>query len=233
MTVTYISFSSKHPRLHVNSGLLQMPLLEKGGLSGNHLKVRQQRDWDSSKAIHTLWKVSLNQHTSYNPSQQLKHPRMSKRAPALLGGGGCGTGKALTIPSAGSPGSHGVMENPVHPHQKPAYTKAQQKSQHQINLLFGYIIGDKVILRGVHHRLVSVVRNNIMDVMPVGRTNKETQSAGAKQKTFVVQQPGSALPGLGHTLCLWRATSSSRKINAFLVFIFNIRDAQESGLSLG
>ena len=58
---------------------------------------------------------------------------------------------ALTIPSASSPGSHCIMENPIHPHQKPAYTKAQQKSQHQINLLLGYIVSHKVILRGVHH----------------------------------------------------------------------------------
>lgn len=60
-------------------------------------------------------------------------------------------GAALTIPPAGSPGSHRVVENPIHPDQKPAYTKAQQKSQHQINLLLRYIVSHKVILRGVHH----------------------------------------------------------------------------------
>jgi len=79
---------------------------------------------------------------------------------------------ALTIPSAGSPGSHCVMENPVHPHQEPAYTKAQQKSQHQVDLLLGYIVSHKVILRGVHHRLIPVIRNDVVDMMPVAGNRK-------------------------------------------------------------
>lgn len=78
------------------------------------------------------------------------------------------------------------MEDPVHPHQKPAYTKAQQKSQHQIDLLLGYIVSHKVVLRGVHHRLVPVIRNNVMDVMPVAgnRNGEKHQRRRAKRGVF-------------------------------------------------
>lgn len=105
---------------------------------------------------------------------------------------------ALTVPPAGSPGSHGVVENPIHPHQKPADTKTQQQSQHQIDLLLGYIVSHKVVLRGVHHGLIPIIRNDVMDVVPVvGNRNGEKHQwrrAGNISHHHLLPRPGALKP---------------------------------------
>lgn len=72
----------------------------------------------------------------------------------------------VVISLTGPPCSDSIMQNPIHPDQEPAYTKSQQQSQHQVNLLLSYIVSDKVILWWVHHWLVSIVRDDIVNMVP-------------------------------------------------------------------
>lgn len=76
--------------------------------------------------------------------------------------------EALTIAPTSPPGAHSAVQDTVHPHQEPADAETQQQAQHEVDLLLGHIVCHKVVLRGVHHRLVPVVRDHVVDVVPGG-----------------------------------------------------------------
>lgn len=76
--------------------------------------------------------------------------------------------EALTIAPASPPGAHSTVQDTIHPHQEPADAEAQQQAQHKVDLLLGHIVCHKVVLRGVHHRLVPVVWDHVVDVVPGG-----------------------------------------------------------------
>lgn len=88
---------------------------------------------------------------------------------ARPGAGGRGRGRAaLTVAPAGPPGAHGAVQDAVHPHQEPADAEAEQQPQHEVDLLLGDVVRHEVVLGGVHHRLVPVVRDHVVDVVPGG-----------------------------------------------------------------
>lgn len=72
----------------------------------------------------------------------------------------------LTIIATGSPGPHSTVQSSIQPQQQPADTKAQQQPQHEVHLLFGHTVTHKVILRRVHERMVSVIWNYVVNMMP-------------------------------------------------------------------
>lgn len=75
---------------------------------------------------------------------------------------------SLTVAPAGPPGAHGAVQDAVHPHQEPADAESEQQPQHEVDLLLGDVVCHEVVLGGVHHRLVPVVRDHVVDVVPGG-----------------------------------------------------------------
>lgn len=72
----------------------------------------------------------------------------------------------LTIVATGSPGPHSTVQSSIQPQQQPADTEAQQQPQHEVHLLFGHTVTHKVILRRVHERMVSIIWNYVVNMMP-------------------------------------------------------------------
>ena len=64
------------------------------------------------------------------------------------------------------------MQDSVQPEQQPADAEAQQQAKHQVHLLLGHTVTHKVVLRRVHQRMVPIVRDYIVDMMPAA-TEKE------------------------------------------------------------
>lgn len=52
----------------------------------------------------------------------------------------------LTVVAARPPGPDGAVQDAVQPQQEPADAEAQQKAQHQVHLLLGHTVTDKVVL---------------------------------------------------------------------------------------
>lgn len=78
----------------------------------------------------------------------------------------------LTIIATGSPGPHGTVQSSIQPQQQPADTEPQQQPQHEVHLLFGHTVTHKVILRRVHQRMVSIIWNYVVNMMPVTERTK-------------------------------------------------------------
>lgn len=97
---------------------------------------------------------------------------------AGLPGAGPRVPAALTVAPAGPPGAHGAVQDAVHPHQEPADAEAEQQPQHEVDLLLGDVVCHEVVLGGVHHRLVPVVRDHVVDVVPGGAGRAGTSPAG-------------------------------------------------------
>lgn len=82
----------------------------------------------------------------------------------------------LTIVTTGSPGPHGTVQSSIQPQQQPADTEPQQQPKHEVHLLFGHTVTHKVILRRVHQRMVSVIWNHVVNMMPVKEKRKDLQN---------------------------------------------------------
>lgn len=78
----------------------------------------------------------------------------------------------LTIIATGSPGPHSTVQSSIQPQQQPADTEAQQQPQHEVHLLFGHTVTHKVILRRVHERMISIIWNYVVNMMPKAESGK-------------------------------------------------------------